>query len=93
MAYLIQVIVLLVRLLLGALQLAFLLRAILSFLMPAGDNALIRFLYTVTEPVIIPFRNLLGRFAFVRNCPFDISYTVAFFALIIIETVLPTVYL
>ena len=91
MTYFIQMIVILVRLLLGALQIAFLIRAVFSMLMPMQDNAFTRFLQMVTEPVVIPFRLLLERFSFVRNCPIDIAYSVAFLTLILMETALPAV--
>ncbi len=72
-----------------ALQLFMFVRAILSWIMPEEDNALIRFVNSVTEPVIYPVRTLLDRIEAVRNMPFDISFMVTFILLVILQYILP----
>lgn len=72
-----------------ALQLFMFVRAILSWVMPEEDNALIRFVNSVTEPVIYPVRALLDRIEAIRNLPFDISFMVTFILLVILQYILP----
>ncbi|MCQ2385572.1 MAG: YggT family protein [Clostridia bacterium] len=75
--------------LLGVEDLAMLFRAILSWFIPEEDSPVCSFLVAVTEPFIAPFRFLLGRFRFVEECPFDIAFMAAFFALMLLEELLP----
>lgn len=71
----------------GALELAMFLRAILSWF-PMGDGRFEDFLYTVTEPFIEPVRCIIDRFDSLRNMPIDISFFITFILLTLIETVL-----
>lgn len=73
------------------LQLLMFLRALLSWVMPEEDNVISDFVFTATEPLIIPVRNLLERFELVRALPFDISFFVVFILLVILQNVLPAV--
>ena len=41
----------------------------------------VRFMHAVTVPLLMPFRLLLDRIAFLRKIPFDFSYVVAFLLL------------
>lgn len=66
-----------VILLLGAVQLAMLARAILSWF-PMFENKLIDFLYAVTEPFINPIRQLFIKFNWFQGMPIDISFLVTF---------------
>ena len=63
-------------------------RAILSWFPQSHGSKLSEFLYTVTEPLIMPFRSLLSRFDAIRMMPIDISFLCAFFALEIIAAIL-----
>ena len=60
--------------LLIALQLAMLVRAVMSWFPISDDSAVAGFLYTV----IMPVRKFLERFDSVRNFPIDISFFVTF---------------
>ena len=71
-----------------AIQFCMFVRAILSWVMPDEDSALLRFLYAVTEPVIFPVRALLDRFPGLRGFPFDLSFMITFILLSLIETML-----
>ena len=69
----------------SVLQFAMLARALLSWIPIAGDGGvgdfldkLGRFLYCLTEPIIIPFRKLFERFESLRSFPLDIPFFVAF---------------
>ena len=68
--------------LLGALELLMLGRAILSWLPIDEDNPLVRFLHTMTEPVIYPVRVFLERFDLFQGLPIDVSF---FFTFILIS--------
>ncbi|MBQ8641747.1 MAG: YggT family protein [Clostridia bacterium] len=68
--------------LLGALELLMLGRAILSWFPMDEDNALMRFLHAMTEPVIYPVRVLLERLDLFQGLPIDMSF---FFTFILIS--------
>ncbi|NLY18638.1 MAG: YggT family protein [Clostridiaceae bacterium] len=57
------------------------LRIILSWLPISKDNALFQFLYSVTEPILAPIRNLIARSSFGRNMMFDFSPVLAYLLL------------
>ena len=63
-------------LLLIAVQLAMLARAILSWF--PVENRIVDFLYTVTEPFIYPVRILFERMNWFQNLPIDISFMVSY---------------
>lgn len=67
-------------------------RAIMSWIMAEEDNAFIRFVTAVTDPIIIPVRMLLEKFEFIRNMPIDISFFVAYIILVVIQNILPSVF-
>lgn len=77
-----------VYLAIGAIQLMMFVRAILSWFPGADDSSISEFLYNVTEPVIMPARNLLERIPSLRNFPIDISFLVTFILLSIVQTIL-----
>jgi YggT family protein len=76
MPVLFTVVITIVRTLLYAINLAMLLRAILSWLPIDEDNRLLVALCMVTEPLIHPVRVFLDRFESVRHMPFDIAFMV-----------------
>lgn len=64
----------------------------MSWIMADEDNAFIKFVNTVTDPIIIPVRMVLEKIEFIRNMPIDISFFVAYILLVIIQNILPTVF-
>lgn len=80
-------------LLIEALQLLMLVRAVMSWFPPSsGRPGPIRaFVTGVTEMVIAPVRLLLDRFDFVRRSPIDIAFLVTFLLLSAASTFLPLV--
>ena len=68
---------------LSVLQLAMLVRAILSWF-PSAPEKLENFLYAITEPLIMPMRKLFERLNWFQGLPIDM----AFFATYLILTVL-----
>ena len=69
------------------LQIAMLVRAVMSWF-PMSDNIVSDIAYTITEPVVIPVRNLLDRFESVRNFPIDLSFFVTFMIISLLSAVL-----
>lgn len=72
-----------VCLLLSAIQLAMMVRAILSWF-PIEPNKLTHFLDVVTEPVIYPIRKLFEKMNWFQNIPIDMSFMVTFMILSIL---------
>lgn len=76
-----------VRIFLMVLQLAMLLRAILSWF--PTESKFLDFLYGVTEPFVYPFRALFNKLNWFQNIPIDISFTVAYLAIFLLSVLLP----
>ena len=69
------------------LSFAMFIRAILSWFTDESSK-LCRFLYVLTEPAILPIRKLLVKMNWLQNSPIDFSFTLTFFALMIVEMIL-----
>lgn len=63
-------------------ELCFLVRAVLSWLPIGDDNPILKFVFMVTEPIIMPIRALFERLGWFQNMPIDISFLVAYLLLI-----------
>lgn len=74
-------------LLLSVIQLAMLVRAIMSWFV-RGDNGIAVFLDAVTEPVIYPIRWLFDKMNWAPRIPVDIPAFVAFLLLSVLITVI-----
>ena len=57
---------------LNILQLAMLVRAVMSWIPQLRGSQLQELLYQVTEPIVMPFRKLLSRIPGLNNFPLDI---------------------
>ena len=68
--------------LLDILELAFLLRAIFSWI-PMDENVFTELLYRLTEPLILPVRKLLYKINFLQDFPLDISFLLTSMLLLI----------
>lgn len=73
------------------LQAALIARALASWVIADKDGKVVKVLWTVTEPVLMPFRALLSKFSFARNCPIDLSFLTAFLTLTLIIETLPAI--
>ena len=80
MALVLHIVSNVVVLILSALQLAMLVRAVLSWF-PIDSNRFIDFLYGITEPFIIPFRLLFEKLNWFQNLPIDVSFMAAYLVL------------
>ncbi len=66
---------------------AMMIRAILSWFTD-GSGKFTQFLYILTEPAIMPIRKLLVKMNWLQNSPIDFSFTLTYFALMLIELLL-----
>ncbi len=80
-----------VQVFLGFVSLAMFLRAILSWFIADDENRFLVFLVMVTEPFILPFRLLCSKISALDEMMFDIPFLMAFFAISLLETLLPAV--
>ena len=82
-----QTVATVVSLLLSAIQLAMLIRAILSWF-PIDSNKFIDFLYGITEPFIYPIRALFVKMNWFQNSPIDVSFMVAYLVIFVLLMIL-----
>ncbi|NLM09560.1 MAG: YggT family protein [Clostridiaceae bacterium] len=68
-------------------EILILLRIIISWIPFRRENRFIIFIYTVTEPILSPIRNLIARSAFGKNLMFDFSPILAYLLLGFLEYV------
>ena len=71
--------------LLSAIQLLMLARAILSWFPIDEDSTLICFITMATEPVIMPVRYLLDRLGLFEGMPIDMAFFITFILLSVIR--------
>ncbi len=72
---------------LGVIELAMFLRAILSWF-ASPESRLLDFLYSVTEPAIAPVRALCEHFGWFEDLPIDIPFIITMLLLSLIETLI-----
>ena len=65
-------------------QLAMLVRAVLSWIMPDASGPIIEFIYLITEPLISLVRKAFEKLGFNNNSPIDLSFLVT---VIVIEVI------
>lgn len=80
-----------VLLAIGFLQLAMLVRAILSLIGLEEESGIGIFLVAVTEPIILPARLLLSRISALDRLPIDLSFIVTYLLLSLIGGALPVI--
>lgn len=72
-----------VNLLFAVIELAMLVRAIVSWI-PDADGAWLDLVYMITEPIIVPVRSLFEKIPLFRNSPIDFSFMIAYLLIIIL---------
>ena len=80
-----------VRLLLGLVEIAFLLRALMSFIDMTEESFFSRILFSLTEPFIIPVRSLMAHFGWGSDRPFDLSFLVTAILISVLSALLPVI--
>ena len=83
MEYVLNILANVAVLLLSGIQLAMLLRAILSWF-PMEPNKFTDFLFGVTEPVIYPVRRLMEKMNWLQGLPIDMSFMITYLLLSVI---------
>ena len=66
---------------------AMLIRAVMSWFV-ASDNVISSFLYSITEPIILPVRKLLEKLDFTSGLPIDLSFLVTYVLLYALKSIL-----
>ena len=74
-------------LLLSFIQIAMLVRAILSWF--PLDNRFVDFVYSVTEPFVYPIRRLFEKMGWFQGLPVDVSFMVSYLLITVILILLP----
>ena len=77
-----------VTIFLTAVQLAMLVRAILSWF-PSSPEKLADFLHAITEPFIYPIRMLFDRTGWMSGLPIDIPFLITYVLISVILLILP----
>lgn len=73
--------------LINVIMLAMMARAIMSWFVDE-DNAVLNFLYSMTEPIIMPMRKLLQKYNGTSAFPLDMSFFVTYILLLVLRTLL-----
>ena len=73
-----------VTLLLGAINIAMLIRAVTSWI-PNLDGAWLDLVYMITDPIVAPIKAVFDLFPIFRNSPIDFSFLIAFMLLNIVQ--------
>lgn len=63
-------------------------RAILSWFNVNANNPIIKFLYVVTEPAIVPMRKLFYKMNWFQNTPLDISFAMTYLVIFVLELII-----
>ena len=74
--------------LLSAILFAMLARAVMSLLFMGEENKLSLFLYSITEPFILPFRALFAKLGWFQGMPLDAAFFFATIALSMLQACL-----
>jgi YggT family protein len=68
-----------------ALQFFMMARAIISWFPIDDGNPIVVFLYSLTEPVIMPVRMIMDKFGWFEGLPIDMSFLITFLLLSILQ--------
>lgn len=63
-------------------------RAVLGWLFMENSGRLMRFLYVLTEPAVMPIRRLFYKLNWFQGMPFDMAYMFAYVELFLIQMLL-----
>ena len=67
---------------------AMVLRVLMSWFNVGENSKIVRLIYAVTEPAIIPLRTLFYKKNWFQETPIDMSFTMTWLLMLIFETVL-----
>ena len=80
-------------LLIKAISLCMFARALLSWFELNPENKLVKLLYAMTEPAVVPVRKLFVKKNWFADIPIDMSFTVTFLLIYLIEVLMETLLL
>lgn len=66
-------------------------RAILPLFVNPMESRVYYFLYTITEPFVLPVRWVFAKFDIAQNSPFDLAFMVAYLSLMLIQMFMPVI--
>ena len=78
--------------LLSALDIAMFGRAILSWIDPMSEGPLASILYTLTEPIILPFRKLFEKMNWFVGVPIDMAFFCAMISIMVLQALLEAIF-
>ncbi len=88
MTQILYLIVRAVNFLVTALQIMMILRAVSSWLPFDEENVFINFIYTATEPLVAPVRNIMNKSKYFASSMFDFSFIVSYILLSFVSLLL-----
>ncbi len=74
--------------LLGVLDFAMLLRAIMSWFDQLGESKLSMFLFAITEPIILPVRRLCEKMNWFQGTPLDMPFMITLILILVAQSLL-----
>ena len=74
--------------LIEVLDIAMLIRAVLSWIDPMEEGGLSSFMVMITEPIILPFRKLCAARHWFEGSPLDVPFFMALIALVLVRVLL-----
>ena len=66
-------------------------RSLLPLFVNPMESRAYYFLYTITEPFVLPVRWIFRKFNIAQNSPFDIAFIVAYIGLVILQAIMPII--
>ena len=78
--------------LISAFKLLMLIRAICSWIPSVRETGFFAFIHSLTEPPLVPIRNILNNISWVRRFPLDLSFLALYLILEFISSLL-TIYM
>lgn len=66
-------------------------RVLLAFFVNPEESPIYALCYFVSEPIVLPFRLVMGAFGIGENTVFDMPFMAAYFGLTIIQIFLPVI--
>ena len=76
---------------LSALEIAMLIRAVLSWFVMGDGGKFVNFLYAITEPFIAPVRAFLVKMNWLQNSPIDFSFLLTYLIISVLSMILTVV--
>ena len=92
MSYVVNLIKNIALALLSALDIAMFGRAILSWIDPMSEGPLASILYTITEPIILPFRKLFEKMNWFVGVPIDMAFFCAMISIMVLQALLEAIF-